>query len=508
MKLEIYNSITHGSLQPQNWKLPADYSALSHILDLRPTSLEEIERNLNKVLKGILDLHFKDDNAVNINQFINNPQYTPIIEDFYKPEIKLNLISAQTPIERFYSFIITNEAKRIQLQLLKSVDILKDDICSRQEVKDTLSQLARLARNIVEHTHPSDILELLLSIIIKTYYEITLIFDAIIQRTDYISYSDFCSIKLKRNSDNIFQLAYDKALLLHNSQKAFNNEDDDKSNILLPELFDELIINPKYNVLIEIICSLENQNYLQTIGNEIPGLPDIINRNFVRTKFREIQQQISEDFNLLTNAREVLVQIDNFVEILPDLHVVSPEIELPLSIPRLIHFWLQEQKTLYQKNAAQMFVPTLQNGTKTFKSPKATIQKTSAQQLKNNALKFYSFLSGYDRLNKKIMTDESFIKLSEYINVLIETEAVPAHIVPIPQTSFTNEYLRYTFYLIHKELYTTRPIRIEWLELLHTVFTQFKDVDIETSRKKFSTIPTHFNKDVEDIKNRSKNKLR
>ena len=504
MKLEIYNSIIHGSLQPQNWQLPADYSALSHILDLRPTSLEDIERNLIKVLKGTLDLHFKDDNAVNINQFINNPQYTPINEDFYKPEIKLNLVSAQTPIERFYNFIITNEAKRIQLQLLKSVDILKDDICSRQEVKDTLSQLARLARNIVEHTHPSDILELLLSIIIKTYYEITLIFDTVIQRTDYISYSDFCSLKLKRSTDNIFQLAYAKALLLHDSQQAFNNEDGDKSNILLPELIDELIINPKDNVLIEIICSLENQNYLQTISNEIPEFPDIINRNFVRTKFRDIQQQITEDINLLTNAREVLVQIDKFLEILPDLQSILSDIELPLSIPRLIHFWLQEQKAIYQNNAAQMFVPTLQNGNKEFKTPKATLQKTSTLQLKNKALKFYSFLSGYDRFNKKIMSDESFIKLTEYINVLIETEAVPADIVPIPQTSLTNEYLRYTFYLIHKELYTTRPIRIAWLELLHSVFTQFKDVDLETLRKKFSTIPTHFDKDVEDIKNRSK----
>ncbi len=504
MKLEIYNSIIHGSLQPQKWQLPVDYTALSNFLDIRPTSLEDIERNLIKVLKGSLDLNFKDDNAVNINQLINNPHFKPIIEDFYKPEIKLNMVSAQTPIERFYNFIITNEAKRIQLQLIKSVDILKDDIFSRQEVKDTLSQLARFARNIVDHTHPSDILELLLNNILKTYYEVTLIFDIIIQSTDYISYSDFCALKLKRYTDNIFELAYAKALLIHDSQQAFSNKDSEKINILLPKLFDELTTNPKDNVLIEIICSLENHNYLQTISNDITEFQDIINKNFVRTKFREIQLKITEDFNLLTNAREVLMQIDDFIEILPDLQSITSEIELQLSIPRIIDLWLKEQKVIYQKNAAQIFVPTLQNGNKTFKTPKAILQKTNTSQLKNKALKYYSFLSGYDRLNKKIMSDESFIKLTEYINYLIETEALPVVIIPIPQTSLTNEYLRYTFYLIHKELYTTRPIRIEWIELLHSAFTQFKSVEIETSRKKFSSAPTHFDKDVENIKNRSK----
>ena len=100
------------------------------------------------------------------------------------------------------------------------------------------------------------------------------------------------------------------------------------------------------------------------------------------------------------------------------------------------------------------------------------------------------------------MSEDSFSRLTTYINTLIDTESLPEDIIPIPQTALTNEYLRYTFYLIHKELYTTRPIRQNWIELLKLVFTQFKDVETETIRKKFSTPPTHYDKDIEEIKNR------
>ena len=502
MKLEIYHSIIHGSLQPQNSQLPANYPEISHILDSNPTSLKEIEGNLILILKDSIMLHFKDETAVNINQYINNPQYTPIIEDHYQPIIKLKQTPAKTPMDRFYRFIITNEAKRIQLQLYRSVEILKDDICSKQEVKDTLSLLARLAKNIVEHTHPCEILNFLLSIITKTYFEITLIFDSILAKTDYISFSDFCTIKLQREIDIEFENAHNTAITIHQSQQALNQSDIEKINLLLPTLYDELYRDSKNNILIEVICALENFNYLFVIDNTSLAIPEIIEKNFVRTKFREQTQKMSEDFNILSNAREVMIQIDEHLECIPDLQLLQPEYDLPLSIPRLIKQWLLEQKELYQQNLAQMFVPTIQHDTKTTQNPKSTIQRTNTQDLKSKALKFYSFLSGYDRFNKKIMSEDSFSRLTTYINTLIDTESLPEDIIPIPQTALTNEYLRYTFYLIHKELYTTRPIRQNWIELLKLVFTQFKDVETETIRKKFSTPPTHYDKDIEEIKNR------
>ncbi|MDR2119910.1 MAG: hypothetical protein LBP64_03425 [Tannerella sp.] len=41
MGLKIYDSIIHGSLQPQGDRLPAEYSEISHLLDNTPPTLPE-----------------------------------------------------------------------------------------------------------------------------------------------------------------------------------------------------------------------------------------------------------------------------------------------------------------------------------------------------------------------------------------------------------------------------------------------------------------------------------
>jgi len=122
--------------------------------------------------------------------------------------------------------------------------------------------------------------------------------------------------------------------------------------------------------------------------------------------------------------------------------------------------------------------------------------KISTRKQKSLVLKLIAFLAGYNRHNKKIMSNDEFERLKFYIFALIDTGKIPEDIQPIAKTGITNEYLRYTFYLIHVELYTSRPIRPEWIDLLHAIFTQFNEVEKETTRKKFSSIPTFYTTDL------------
>jgi hypothetical protein len=94
------------------------------------------------------------------------------------------------------------------------------------------------------------------------------------------------------------------------------------------------------------------------------------------------------------------------------------------------------------------------------------------------------------------MTDNDFARLVQYVENLIDTGNVPTDIKPIYTINISNEYLRYTFYLIHKQLYSTRPIHPEWINLLHAVFSQFENATFETTRKKFSTVPLHYDSDL------------
>jgi hypothetical protein len=346
----------------------------------------------------------------------------------------------------------------------------------------------------------------LLAQIVKLYFELTLIFDVLLTEKDFISFVDFFTLRLNRQADEDELSAYQKALHIHQAQRLYNNFESTAAQSLLTQLFADLEKTPTDNALVAVICALENAVFLQAENAVIPDFSEIVNANFSKSLLKDRKQAFNQQLNAISNAREALAEIENVAENLPDFPATTPEIAalLTFSVARQLCSWLAEQKEIYKNNAAQIFVPTIPNeGTKTTK-PKATQQKISTQKQKEIASKRIAFLSGYNRFNAKIMSNNDFARLTTYIFSLIDTGTVPPNIQPISQTETTSEYLRYTFYLIHKELYTTRPIRPEWIDLLHAVFAQFRDVEKETTRKKFSTVPQHYEADIKEIEKKRK----
>jgi len=506
MNLDIYNSIIHGNISPKIGLMPADYFDISHLLDNCPETLTEIESRLKEVLGKKLQVNFDAGVPVNISQFLSNPNYTRIEVDYFPPEILLPIAVPQTPTQRFYHFIITAEAKRLKLRLLQSVEILKDDICAKQEVKEVLKQLARYAKAIQEQTQTDPILPFLLTQIVKLYFETILIFDVLLSVTDYIAFSDFYFSRLNRQPDEIETAAYNRAVNIHQAQRLYTAFDTSQVQTLLPQLYTDLATTPTDNSLIAVTCALENAIFMKARKVDIPEFEKIIEPTFAKSILKDEKQALNNRLNPISNPREALIEIENFAGNLPDLPKITLDTAnlLTLSIPRQLYNYLREQDELYKTNAAQMFVPIVQNESAKSSKPKAIQQKATFQQQKATAQKLIAFLSGYNRKNEKIISDDNFARLTTYICSLIDTGTVPTNIQPISHTGTSNEYLRYTFYLIHKELYTTRPIRPEWIELLHNVFTQFKDVDTKTTRKKFSTVPPHYEKDVKDIEKQKK----
>jgi hypothetical protein len=506
MNITIYNTIIHGTLYPHSDQPPADYLEISHLLQEVPAALPEIETRLKQVLGKNSQVNFDADTPVNITQFLSNSNYTQIALDYFPPEIALPLPTPQTQNQRFYYFIITAEAQRIKLRLLQSVEILKDDICAKEEIKDVLRQLARHAKNIQEQTQTNPILACLLTQIVKLYFEITLIFDTLLSETDYISFIDFYFSRLNRQADEGETSAYQTAKHIRQAQQLYNHFDTTTAQKLLPQLYGDLERTPTDNMLIAVICALENAIFMQAENAVMPAFAQIVEANFAKALLNNKKQIFNNRLNAISNAREALTEIDNIAVNLPDLPAIKLNIAdlLTSSITRQLYTWLREQNEIYKNHASQIFVPTVQNeGAKNTK-PKATKQKITTQEQKSIAQKRFAFLSGYNRKNEKIMSDDDFARLTTYICSLIETGIVPPNIQPISQTGTTSEYLRYTFYLIHKDLYTTRPTRPEWLDLLHAVFTQFQDVEVATTRKKFSTVPPHYEKDVREIEKQKK----
>ena len=157
MNTEIYDSIIFGSLYPNESQLPENYSDISHLLNTIPDNLKEIEERLHQILNKNLQVNFDANKPINTNAFIDNPKYTPIIQDYYSPDINVSVQIGQSTIERYYSFIISAEAKRIKLSLIQYVDILQDNLRAKSEIKDTLKGLSNNAKKIATRISNSNI---------------------------------------------------------------------------------------------------------------------------------------------------------------------------------------------------------------------------------------------------------------------------------------------------------------------------------------------------------------
>lgn len=147
--------------------------------------------------------------------------------------------------------------------------------------------------------------------------------------------------------------------------------------------------------------------------------------------------------------------------------------------------WLNQRKNELENSSPE---------SPSFKS-RPVLQTDTIEQQKNIAKDYLKFLSGINIHGHKIMETEQFEKLIDYTNYLIENDQLPNPIKPFSKINISNEFLRYTFYLIHRELYGTRPIKDVFIDFLHDVFSQFKNTAKSTTKTKFSIEPTHYSTD-------------
>ena len=167
-------------------------------------------------------------------------------------------------------------------------------------------------------------------------------------------------------------------------------------------------------------------------------------------------------------------------------------------MPSLLYHWLTTQATVYTNAASNVF--TAVAGKETGSEPKAIIQKVNVEEQKTTAYRHLAFFQGANAQNEKIMSADQFQKLISAVNSLIEFDLVPAIEKPLPQINLPTNYIRYTFYLLHKSLYTSKSIRDTWINFLHDMFAQFGNAERKTTKTKFSEKPPLYDTDLQHFK--------
>jgi len=497
MELKIYDSIIHGSLQPQSGQTPTDYPEISHLLGNIPPMLPEIESRLNQVLSKKLQVKFNAGTPVNITRFLNNPDYTRIETDYFTPEISLPVLTPQTPSQRFYHFVIAAEALRIKLRLLQSVEVLKDDICAKQEIIDVLELLARYAKNIQEHPQHNPIFDFLLTQIVKLYFEITIIFDVLLSEKDYISFPDFHALRLNRQADEGETSAYQKAKHIHQAQQAYNNFDIVAILLLIPQLYSNLERTPTDNTLAAVICALENAVFLQHIQQATPPFEQIISVEFAALIIKEQKNILRQRYE----REEVAIDRANVIdEIITD---ISGKDTCKIKDKRAVAYnllaFLNAQKENYLKEPSALFKVVIEKQTTDLK-PQPTIKPMQIKTKLAIAHKHLAFLNGVNPSNnQRIMHESDYVLLVGYVEHLIQSGAIPTITRKIPKCNIGKTWFRYTLYLIHQELYSS--IQNVWIEFIQAAFDEFslKEVELSTIKTKFSQPPSGYTQFVNKI---------
>ena len=122
----------------------------------------------------------------------------------------------------------------------------------------------------------------------------------------------------------------------------------------------------------------------------------------------------------------------------------------------------------------------------------ASIDKERKRQLVRSIL---APLAGINLQKEEIMESGDFIRLIEYTDYLVLNDKLPENIIKIKKVNISIEHIRFTFYRLHKEVFATRKIHDSFVTFLHAAFGILDNTSIATTKAKFSTRPSSYERD-------------
>lgn len=96
------------------------------------------------------------------------------------------------------------------------------------------------------------------------------------------------------------------------------------------------------------------------------------------------------------------------------------------------------------------------------------------------------YMKGLNEKQSKILTDEDYNLLIEYTTHLIEKEEVP-EILKILKPDLIKDTIRFSFWVLHHELYTTKRIKNYFYNFIKLVFEKFENDELISIKKHFGT---------------------
>lgn len=98
----------------------------------------------------------------------------------------------------------------------------------------------------------------------------------------------------------------------------------------------------------------------------------------------------------------------------------------------------------------------------------------------------FSFMKGKNEKGKNILDEEEFESLIDSIKSLVSDEKLPSEFVQV-KPRISNDLIRFSFWVLHHELYTTKEIRPYFLEFIKNTFKNFNESTLKSIKGQFGT---------------------
>ncbi len=97
------------------------------------------------------------------------------------------------------------------------------------------------------------------------------------------------------------------------------------------------------------------------------------------------------------------------------------------------------------------------------------------------------YLKGNNDKGQLIMSEENYKKMINYVTYFNENQALPENIEKIPHINISQNLLQFTFWVLHKRLYTTSEIKDEFIHLMKAMFSDFDNWAFSPLKTKFGS---------------------
>jgi len=179
-----------------------------------------------------------------------------------------------------------------------------------------------------------------------------------------------------------------------------------------------------------------------------------LNFNYLILQFNTIQSLISNHLNIIKRYPYVLLPLRGIVKYINDR----------LLVPKIDKFVLDESKVDF----------TIDDSFK--------IYAKSNEELIHS---IFDFMKGENERKETILSEEDFNSLIEYTLCLVEEEKVPKISKQLNPNVSSKDIIRFSYWVLHNELYTSSRIRPYFYDFVKKVFENF-------SKNEISSIESHF----------------